>query len=55
MAIKEDLWAKLQLLDIDKMSDETRKHIVRWLREQAKVLLNEHHTLDKRYRARYWK
>ena len=55
MALKEDLWAKVRLHDIDKMDEPRRKKIAEWLREQARTLLREHAQLDKTYRARYWK
>lgn len=57
MAVKEKdhLWAKVLLYDIDKMDEPKRKRIAKWLRDQAETLLKEHSSLDKRYRARYWK
>ena len=54
MAIKEDLYAKVQLYDIDKMDEPRRKKIAEWLRKQARTLLREHAQLGKKYRARYW-
>jgi len=55
MAVKEDLWAQVQLYDLDKMDVTNRKKIVAWLREQARTLLKDHAKLDRKYRARYWK
>lgn len=57
MAVKEkdNLWAKVLLYDIGKMDEPKRKRIAKWLIDQAEILLKEHSSLDKRYRARYWK
>lgn len=57
MAVKEkdNLWAKVLLYDIGKMDEPRRKRIAKWLIDQAEILLKEHSSLDKRYRARYWK
>ncbi len=57
MAVKEkdNLWAKVLLYDTGKMDEPKRKRIAKWLIDQAEILLKEHSSLDKRYRARYWK
>ena len=52
---KGQVWAKVLLYEIDQMDESKRKRIAKWLREQATMLLKEHATLSKRYRARYWK
>ena len=52
---KGQVWAKVLLYEIDQTDESKRKRIAKWLREQATMLLKEHATLSKRYRARYWK
>lgn len=45
--------AQLEIRKADSMTEKGRRDIARWLRAQAKALVDEGHEYDPKFKARY--